>query len=79
MAVDLHTHSAYSDGSDKPADLVAKAARAGLEAVALTDHDNLDGITEALEAAEELDRARRQHLRRDDLGGLVAGDTRNDH
>lgn len=53
MAVDLHTHSSYSDGSDTPAELVAEAERAGLEAVALTDHDNLDGIAEAAEAATE--------------------------
>ena len=52
MAVDLHTHSAYSDGSDTPAELIANARRARLEAVALTDHDNLDGIPEAIEAAE---------------------------
>ena len=52
MAVDLHTHSAYSDGTDSPAELVAHAARARLEAIALTDHDNLDGIDEARSAAE---------------------------
>ncbi len=52
MAVDLHTHSSYSDGSDTPAELVAKAVQARLEAVALTDHDNLDGIPEALAAAD---------------------------
>ena len=54
MAVDLHTHSSYSDGSDAPAELVAAAARARLEAVALTDHDNLDGIPEAIDAADRL-------------------------
>jgi predicted metal-dependent phosphoesterase TrpH len=53
MAVDLHTHSSYSDGSDPPARLVAAAAQARLEAVALTDHDSLDGIPEALVAAEK--------------------------
>lgn len=51
MAVDLHTHSTYSDGTDTPAALIRAAASAGLEAVALTDHDNLDGIPEALDAA----------------------------
>jgi predicted metal-dependent phosphoesterase TrpH len=51
MAVDLHTHSTYSDGSEAPAELVAAAAQARLEALALTDHDNLDGIPEASEAA----------------------------
>lgn len=52
MAVDLHTHSTYSDGSDSPAEIVSAAAAAGLEAVALTDHDNLNGILEAAAAAE---------------------------
>ena len=52
MAVDLHTHSTYSDGTETPAELMATAKRARLEAVALTDHDNLDGIPEAIVAAE---------------------------
>ena len=52
MAVDLHTHSIYSDGSDSPAKIVSAAAAAGLEAVALTDHDNLNGILEAAAAAD---------------------------
>jgi predicted metal-dependent phosphoesterase TrpH len=51
MSVDLHTHSSRSDGSDTPAELVRKAAGAGLTTVALTDHDNLDGIEEARAAA----------------------------
>ena len=44
MAVDLHTHSTASDGSDHPEEVVLRAARAGLTAVALTDHDTLEGI-----------------------------------
>jgi predicted metal-dependent phosphoesterase TrpH len=52
VAVDLHTHSTYSDGTDSPTALVRKAAAVRLEAVALTDHDNLDGIGEARAAAE---------------------------
>jgi hypothetical protein len=52
MAVDLHTHSIYSDGSDTPAEIVSAAVAAGLEAVALTDHDNLNGILEAAAAAD---------------------------
>ncbi|MDR2075826.1 MAG: PHP domain-containing protein [Desulfovibrio sp.] len=52
--IDLHTHSAVSDGSDSPADLVRKAAALGLEAVALTDHDTLDGLDEAEAAADRL-------------------------
>ncbi len=51
MAVDLHTHSRYSDGSDTPTEIVTKAKSIGLRAIALTDHDLLDGIDEAAEAA----------------------------
>jgi predicted metal-dependent phosphoesterase TrpH len=51
MAVDLHTHSRYSDGSDSPSAIVAKAKSIGLSAIALTDHDLLDGIDEAMQAA----------------------------
>jgi predicted metal-dependent phosphoesterase TrpH len=51
MAVDLHTHSAVSDGSDTPSEVVTLAARRGLTAVALTDHDTLAGIPEATKAA----------------------------
>lgn len=49
--IDLHTHSTASDGSDAPADVVRMAASAGCTAVALTDHDTLDGIDEAWSAA----------------------------
>ncbi len=51
MAVDLHTHSTASDGSDTPTQLVGRAAEIGLSAVALTDHDTLEGIEEAATAA----------------------------
>ena len=51
MAVDLHTHSSFSDGTDPPATVVAHAAQRGLTALALTDHDILDGIPEARAAA----------------------------
>lgn len=50
MRIDLHTHSTASDGTDSPADLVRKAAAAGLGAVALTDHDTTRGHAEALAA-----------------------------
>ena len=53
MAVDLHTHSTFSDGSDQPAVLVRKAADLGLAAVALTDHDTVEGLPEAEEAAHD--------------------------
>ena len=54
MAVDLHTHSNRSDGSDEPAQLVRTAAAKNLSAVALTDHDTLEGIDEARRAAQGL-------------------------
>ena len=47
MRIDLHTHSSVSDGTDSPAALLAAAADAGLDAVALTDHDTTDGWTAA--------------------------------
>ncbi|QWC84578.1 PHP domain-containing protein [Nocardioidaceae bacterium] len=52
MRIDLHTHSNISDGSDDPAELVRKAAATGLDVVALTDHDTVDGWDEALEAGQ---------------------------
>ena len=42
--IDLHTHSTYSDGTFAPVDLLRAAAEAGLEAVALTDHDTVRGV-----------------------------------
>ncbi|GGW86372.1 phosphatase [Streptomyces malachitofuscus] len=48
MRIDLHTHSTASDGTDTPAELVRKAAAAGLDVVALTDHDTTRGHAEAL-------------------------------
>ena len=51
MSIDLHLHSRYSDGSEEPARLVELAKTAGLSAMALTDHDNFEGIAEARRAA----------------------------
>lgn len=51
--VDLHTHSTYSDGTLTPRELVQLAAEKGLVAVALTDHDCIDGIPEAMAAGKE--------------------------
>jgi 3',5'-nucleoside bisphosphate phosphatase len=48
--IDLHTHSTASDGTDRPRDLVAKAAAAGLSVLGLTDHDTTTGWDEALAA-----------------------------
>ncbi len=50
--VDLHSHSNKSDGSLTPAELVKYAARKGLSALALTDHDTVDGIDEAMAEAK---------------------------
>lgn len=49
--VDLHMHSTASDGALAPAEVVAAAKAAGVGAIALTDHDTLDGIPEATRAA----------------------------
>ncbi len=48
--IDLHLHTTASDGSLAPADLVARAAAAGLRIIAVTDHDTLDGLAEARQA-----------------------------
>ena len=49
---DLHAHSVFSDGTDTPAQLLDKAEAAGLSAVALTDHNTVDGLPTFLEAAK---------------------------
>ena len=49
--VDLHLHSCISDGKYTPAEVVRRAAEAGLLVIALTDHDNVDGIPQAMRAA----------------------------
>jgi 3',5'-nucleoside bisphosphate phosphatase len=54
VAVDLHLHSTTSDGTDTPSVVIGHAAAAGLTAVALTDHDTLEGLAEAAAAAERL-------------------------
>ncbi|WP_189190175.1 PHP domain-containing protein [Streptomyces albiflavescens] len=53
MRIDLHTHSTASDGTDTPAELVRNAAAAGLDVVALTDHDTTRGYAEAIAALPE--------------------------
>lgn len=52
-AIDLHTHSSCSDGSLSPAELVREAGRAGLAAIAITDHDTMAGVAEALTTGRE--------------------------
>jgi len=51
--VDLHTHSTASDGTRAPRDVVAAARAAGLSVIALTDHDTVAGLPEAIVAGEE--------------------------
>lgn len=52
--VDLHTHSTASDGQYAPAELVKLAKARGIEVLALTDHDTIDGVGEAVKAGERL-------------------------
>ena len=54
MRIDLHTHSSVSDGTDTPEELVRKAAAAGLDVVALTDHDTFDGLDAAVAEGERV-------------------------
>src|SRR3954469_18971863 len=49
---DLQSHSVESDGVLRPADVVARAAADGMRVMALTDHDTVEGVTEALRAAQ---------------------------
>ena len=54
MRADLHVHSSASDGTDPPAEVMRRAARAGLDVVALTDHDTVAGHAEARQALAAL-------------------------
>jgi hypothetical protein len=50
---DLHNHSRFSDGLLSPTQLIELAARTGVDAIALTDHDTTDGLEEAARAAQQ--------------------------
>lgn len=50
MSVDLHIHTTYSDGGSTPEEIIRMAKSMGLEAIAITDHDTLEGIEPALQA-----------------------------
>ena len=52
--IDLHTHSIKSDGSMTPAEVVREAKKAGLSAIALSDHDTVDGVKEAMEEGKRI-------------------------
>lgn len=54
IKADLHTHTYYSDGKFSPEVLLRKAKDCGLNYLSVTDHDNVDGIDEAIEAGREL-------------------------
>ncbi|MGE5613235.1 MAG: PHP domain-containing protein [Bacillota bacterium] len=54
LYVDLHTHTTASDGSMAPAELVRHAYESGLAAVAITDHDTMEGVEQALEEGRKL-------------------------
>jgi predicted metal-dependent phosphoesterase TrpH len=51
--LDLQSHSTYSDGELPPAEVVATAVAEGVTTLALTDHDGIDGVAEAAQAAKE--------------------------
>lgn len=49
-SADLHTHTNYSDGTSTPEELVAESVKAGLSAIAVTDHDTVEGVDRAIQA-----------------------------
>ena len=51
---DMHLHSSRSDGTDAPAEVIARAAAYGVTLAALTDHDCVSGVPEALAAGRNL-------------------------
>lgn len=52
--IDLHAHTSASDGTYSPKELVTLAKSEGIEAIAITDHDTIEGVPEALEAGEKI-------------------------
>ena len=51
--IDLHVHSNASDGSLTPTEVADEAMRMGLSAIALTDHDTVDGVAEILDYTKD--------------------------
>jgi predicted metal-dependent phosphoesterase TrpH len=51
LVIDLHTHTDQSDGTSTPAELISQAVAAGLDALAITDHDTFAGYDQAVESA----------------------------
>lgn len=54
MEVDLHIHTIASDGTFTPEEVILEAKKRGLKALAITDHDTVDGIEEAKRKAQEI-------------------------
>lgn len=54
MPADLHIHSKLSDGTESPEEIVKLAKSGGLKTIALTDHDNVDGVRDAAAAGKQL-------------------------
>ncbi|MBU1566394.1 MAG: PHP domain-containing protein [Proteobacteria bacterium] len=54
MTIDLHIHSTFSDGSMSPTELVQYAHKLGLTAIAITDHDTIEGVEEAMHFGDQL-------------------------
>jgi predicted metal-dependent phosphoesterase TrpH len=52
--VDLHTHTIHSDGANTPEELIKKAKTAGIDVISITDHDNINGIKEAIQFGKSL-------------------------
>ncbi|HTA06449.1 MAG TPA: PHP domain-containing protein, partial [Solirubrobacteraceae bacterium] len=52
LRFDLQSHSTHSDGALPAAEVVQRAAAAGVELLALSDHDTISGVAEAIEAGE---------------------------
>ena len=53
--IDLHMHTSYSDGFYSPIELVQKANERNLDIISITDHDSVNGISQAAEIAKDLD------------------------
>jgi len=55
LNIDLHIHTNASDGTLSPAQVVKEAAEAGLQVIAISDHDTTDGLAEALAMQKDYD------------------------
>lgn len=55
MICDLHTHSVFSDGTSSPKELIDEALSLGIKAIALTDHNNIGGLSEFISYAKDKD------------------------